>query len=1414
MSTFYRLARFYLIALSLLSISLFASVSSVHAQGVTSLGTDFWLGFMPNSFSSTCCPPQAMEIFIGSGTANTVSVDVYGGNQQPVHQQKQMTANTIWTLYSPEPSPWINYNTEDPAYYAIHVYSSNPVVVYGYQFTGANTSSTDSYLAIPTPALGTEYYPSCYYDDQYTLGPSNPLAGQFLIISPFDNNVVTIGPVKTPTRAEAQPQSPGAVTISHNRGDTWNVTLMKGQTYLVQSTGLNYGNDDITGTHIVSSEPIALISGHQLCSIPIGELASSNGSKDEVMEMIPPLQAWGHTYFDMPTATRNVCGDLVRVIAGEPNERITATSVNGAPSCILANPGDFYDFDLVTDPTVFSSQGGKKFLAVQMAYSQGYNGDPGESDPFSIVLTPEQQFQKKMIFNIPDRTGVPGFVHYGTFLCQTDSIMKIQINGKPISFYIPAGSAPIPGTNPPISAYRVQWPGDATVYVATCGAPFGLYLYGWSTYESYGHPAGMALGIPSPDTLPPLAKADSTCGSIDVELMELRHPPDFSFNDTKISDIQMITDTLDSRWPKPSYNFAFSYNQPFTPGDSLAFFKLSVINPAENAYAAVWATDRAGNDSVYQYYYYTPTIKFTPPLPLEIQPVRVATDSCETVTLVNQQKNDLKVTSASIDGIDTAGKFTLTAPTLPLTLHPNDTLMLNLCFNPSDTISSWDTLRVTVGDCASFRYPLNGLGITPLIIASDLNFGNVTVGTSSPPQPVTVRNVGKASLTLDKNWKLDNSTDFSFADASQLPITIPPGGIQTLNFVFTPQATGPFVTLQHWSTDLPLAFAHQIKDTSQLVGFGVQAGLNWDRPKQGFWTECTNPVIDTVHLRNPSGDSSGTNITVDSIVLAGVNANEFSIIATEVGYVPNGKQVWVLTPNSSKWVVLQFTPNTANGYVPRSAQLIAYGISGDKSFTPTIDLSGTVRHSTIRITPPNYDFGTPLPGSLVSTNEWIHNDGDTVLSLTNLTINNGFTLSGFTPGEQVLPGDSVMVTVHDTAQVGSTVATMIAHGIVPCTDTAQATFTISSSSFIVQGIGHDFGNFYVCQNGSAVLTATDLGSKNAVLIDARIIDSLGTSGASQFKFSNGSNYLGINRTLTTDSSYPVAVTYTPKIGGDRSAWIVYDFEDPVTLNDTSVYQPLSGNPLHYVNTLSVKNTGTSGVYTAYPGQGIVVPVQMNTSLNDLGGIYSIQFTLRYKSDMFIASPVTPAGGLQLINSTTSADPTDPSYVLNTVTVGSTSPIAQIPVIANLPLEYVLNKDSISDIQVLNPVYMDSTGAPACWVTPDTIPSAFAGLDRCGDLTIGNLLRGGLPTFRIQQITPNPVTTNATVTYSVRLDGVPLTMEVYNVLGQREAVPMENTPVSAGNHSATVEIGALSSGQHILRMSDGTTTQSLPFVVQK
>src|SRR5207247_10671087 len=114
----------------------------------------------------------------------------------------------------------------------------------------------------------------------------------------------------------------------------------------------------------------------------------------------------------MPQGGRTACGNYIRVIAGE--DKVTITE-NGNGIAQLDHAGDFVDRELVIDPVVYKSNG-KKFLVIEHSYSQGYNGYLIQSDPFSIVITPRQQFQKKMLFRVPNNVaGGTSYNNYGTF---------------------------------------------------------------------------------------------------------------------------------------------------------------------------------------------------------------------------------------------------------------------------------------------------------------------------------------------------------------------------------------------------------------------------------------------------------------------------------------------------------------------------------------------------------------------------------------------------------------------------------------------------------------------------------------------------------------------------------------------------------------------------------------------------------------------------------------------------------------------------------------------------------------------------------------------------------------------------------------------------------------------------------------
>jgi hypothetical protein len=292
------------IRICLLSVLLPLAVMTLYSPGQTraqghgntSFGTDFWFGYMPDYTG----PADYIYVYVCSGAANHVTVEEYGGaNGGPSRKYVQdLPAGTTGT-FEIDISSAETRITEKAAYRAVHVTATSPCAVYGFSNLYA---TSDGFLALPTPSLGKDYYSANYFDDWYFTS-NEPLAGEFLIVAPYDyTNVI----IKTTSDTRTDPSG---LVIGHSANVPWTVTLMKGQTYLVQSPGRDKGND-ITGSHITSDKPIGFLSGHQRCAIPNDD--PNYTSKDLLIEMMPPVDKWGTQYFDMPMAGRTKCGDYIR----------------------------------------------------------------------------------------------------------------------------------------------------------------------------------------------------------------------------------------------------------------------------------------------------------------------------------------------------------------------------------------------------------------------------------------------------------------------------------------------------------------------------------------------------------------------------------------------------------------------------------------------------------------------------------------------------------------------------------------------------------------------------------------------------------------------------------------------------------------------------------------------------------------------------------------------------------------------------------------------------------------------------------------------------------------------------------------------------------------------------------------------
>ncbi|HET6401416.1 MAG TPA: choice-of-anchor D domain-containing protein [Candidatus Kapabacteria bacterium] len=790
--------KFLVLIVLLLLAPVWLAPSTFAQQGQTSSGTDFWLGFMPNGAGAGNTGVYE-DLFIASGTDNKVTIDITGNGARTL----TMTAGQV---YDYALSDYMTWKPDTATTNAIHVTSTNPITVYGYS-AWANPEgigdSPDGYLGLPLPAYGTEYY-TMNFPDNSVFGN---MPGEFLIISPYDNNTVTITPA-----AETKAGRPAGVP--------WNITLSKGQTYLVQSPGTNFGANDLTGSLIQSTKPVAVITGHQITSVP----SDGPTSADNLLEMIPSVDKWGTQYFDMPMSGKLIAGDYLRVLSAQNGNQITYTGLSVQRNITL-DSGQYEDIAQNTEPLILTSTNHKRFIVAMYSYSQGMYGDPGYSDPFLVLFTPREQFEKGVLFRTP--TSLRGaFTNYVTFIGLKDSLSKIVINGQPIGAYSQVGTATFPGTNPVMGAQRILIAAQPKSYIATGPDPFDAYQYGFSNFEGYGWPAGMAQGILSTgDTLPPLSQTlNSSCGNYHLLFAEPRLKSNgFSFDDTRIASVSMITAAGDLRCPTPSYNYTFTPDSNFIPGDSVMTATLTVNNPAEDAYAAIDAVDLAGNDTVYQYHYSAPKISFSPSASYNFGPVLVDADSCQHVTITNvQSAGAFNAESDSIAGIAKGGTFTVT----PQTLRPipdSSSISLDICFHPADTgMVSIDSLYL-ISECATFVVPVTGTGVTPLIYATDLDFGEVDSG-QTKCLPLTIRNPGKAPLTITSS-DFVNDSNFS-VDAGQLfPITIPPGASIHIECCFHPQSWGSFSQLVTFLNLNPTAFQHSIKDTSLLTGKSVKSGI-------------------------------------------------------------------------------------------------------------------------------------------------------------------------------------------------------------------------------------------------------------------------------------------------------------------------------------------------------------------------------------------------------------------------------------------------------------------------------------------------------------------------------------------------------------------------------------------------------------
>jgi hypothetical protein len=399
-------------------------VGRIVLGSLTSSGIDFWMPFQnfPNGSG-------AQLTLVSEATANfTLTAPGFStqGTVAPSSPQTIILPNSLQTT---------SEQTADTK--GIHLVSDAAITA---TFFYSQDGTHDAYLAIPTSSLGKEYFAASYIG-----GPA-----EFVIAAALDNTSLAITP--TCNSVSGTPA-----------GSQLNVVLNRGQTYQYECAG------DVTGSHIVSTQPVSVVAGNGCTFIPAGSTTCDITSE----MMFPVASLYGTDFYSVA-----FLDTAVRVLAARDGTSVTVDDGASTTTYSLAS-GQFKEIQNGTlGLAAYHITSNHPITVVQFGGQILVPPSPAVGGPSALQVVPTNAFRNE--FRLTGSTSVANFV---IIVAPNAAVSSIKVNGATLA----QGAAfiPLPGG-------LYQW----TFYpvfmesVFTANAPFGVYSVGFgvSPLGSYAFP--------------------------------------------------------------------------------------------------------------------------------------------------------------------------------------------------------------------------------------------------------------------------------------------------------------------------------------------------------------------------------------------------------------------------------------------------------------------------------------------------------------------------------------------------------------------------------------------------------------------------------------------------------------------------------------------------------------------------------------------------------------------------------------------------------------------------------------------------------------------------------------------------------------------------------------------------------------
>ena len=437
----------------------------IEPQNLSTYNSEFFVGFYEHVHGSNV---RTLYVHTMKTTPVTFKVTSLDGNFSYIGTTSYHSPHKVAIPAS--------YEVLDHTYFwrakGLKVYSldTEPISVIAWSIR--NQDDFMSYLALPCHKQPTTQY--TYYVVS-TFGWSDQTS-QFMIIGCLNNSNITIIPNNDIT-VPSDPQDSAAVNITVSAGHSFDFVLHSLETFFVFKPHV-----DLTGTKIISDNPLTIISGHEAARVP-----ARTSDTDPIVTQLTPTITWGKTFLLPPHMGRSN-GQSYKVIA-------TNNKTNAVKTCGTNYTTEYIKFDenntnwfytgnnvycsIISDQPIYVAQ-----IGVSTHYAGGNFGDPSLN-----TVPPIEQYVHSIQFSSLLSNGTSYYsvvVPNDTYFNQSLLINSNLINPPWVLIY--ASNGYIYGYG-----YSTSFNGTNTVAHPNPNGKLFVSIYGWTTYAGYSYVGGMKL---------------------------------------------------------------------------------------------------------------------------------------------------------------------------------------------------------------------------------------------------------------------------------------------------------------------------------------------------------------------------------------------------------------------------------------------------------------------------------------------------------------------------------------------------------------------------------------------------------------------------------------------------------------------------------------------------------------------------------------------------------------------------------------------------------------------------------------------------------------------------------------------------------------------------------------------------------